>query len=152
MKRIFSLSAVLLGVLFMLSSCSKYEEGPLLSLKSKEARLVGTLVVDQVLKNGVENTDMMEFMDNMEFTFEKGGTGNMKAIYTWGGMEVTAVDDLEWQFSDDETKLLVRTKGEDDTVWSDWEESTILRLTSDELWTQEYDDYEDQWEYHFVEK
>jgi hypothetical protein len=148
MKRIFSLSAVLLGVLFMLSSCSKYEEGPMISIQSKEARVAGTYTLVQAYKNGLENPDKVEFYENTTYLYNEDGTGEKQ--YKESSIIVTT--EFEWEFSDDETKLLVRTKGEDDTDWSDWEESTILRLTSDELWTQEYDDYEDQWEYHFVEK
>lgn len=74
----------------------------------------------------------------------------MTFTYSLGGASYTVKNDLEWMFNDDETKLLVRTKGEGETTWGDWEESTIIRLTDTEIWTQEYEG-DDLYEYHYEE-
>jgi hypothetical protein len=152
MKKIVSLSTLFLGVMILFSSCGKYEEGPMISLKSKEARVAGTYQVVEVLKNGVEDEDSFEIASTIEITFEKDGTGEMSFSYTWGGVSYTESDNLEWMFNDDETKLMVRTKDEDDTTWGDWEESTLIRLTDTEIWTQEYDEDDNLYEYHYEEK
>jgi hypothetical protein len=151
MKKIISLSTMFLAVMIFFSSCGKYEEGPMVSLKSKEARVAGTYEIVEVLKNGKSDEEMLEIMSIMEFTFEKDGTGEISYTYTLGGASFTDVEDAEWMFSSDETKLLVRTREDADSDWSDWEESTIIRLTDTEIWTQEYDDDDDLYEYHFEE-
>lgn len=114
--------------------------------------MAGTYKVDDVLKNGQSDENSLAFMQLATFTFEKDGTGSMSSTYTYGGISYTSSEDLEWMFSDDETKLLVRTKDEDETTWGDWAESTIIRLTDTEVWTQEYDDFDDLYEYHFIEQ
>ncbi len=152
MKKIISLSTIFFAVMIVFSSCGKYEEGPVISLKSKEARMAGTYRVDDVLKNGKSDENSLAFMQLFTYTFEKDGTGSMSTTYTLGGVSYTSSEDLEWMFSDDETKLLVRTKDEDETTWGDWAESTIIRLTDTEVWTQEYDEFDDLYEYHFIEQ
>lgn len=42
--------------LTVLLSCSKYEEGPKISLRSKKARLNGTWVLEKKTINGIENS------------------------------------------------------------------------------------------------
>lgn len=152
MKRIISLSALFIGVLFVFTSCSKYDDNPLLSLKSKAARLAGTNIIERVYQNGQENTDLYEMLSNYEVTFDKDGTGSMEYSGTVFGVTYDVVSDLEWEFSSDDTKLLVKTRDEGTTEWSDWEESTILKLTSDELWVEEYDESDNLMEYHYIEK
>jgi hypothetical protein len=152
MKKIISLSTLFVAVMILFSSCGKYEEGPMISLKSKEARVAGTYQVVEVLKNGQVDDSEYNDMTGVEPTFEKDGTGSMSTTYSLGGISYTMTYDLEWMFNDDETKLMVRMKGEGETTWGDWEESTIIRLTDTEIWTQEYDEYDDLWEYHFEEK
>jgi hypothetical protein len=135
MRRIISLSALFIGVLFIFTSCSKYDDNPLLSLKSKAARLEGTNVLEKVYQNGQENSDLYELMSSYEITFDKDGTGSMTYQYSFFGIDYDVVNDLKWEFSSDDSKLLVKTKGEDEdeSEWSDWTESTILKLTSDEF-------------------
>ncbi|MFO7790016.1 MAG: hypothetical protein R6V32_05535 [Bacteroidales bacterium] len=145
MKKLMSLSAVFLGFILVFSSCSKYEEGPAISLKSKEARMAGTYTVDKVLKNGEEDSNTMDLLSGVEFTFEKDGAGEMR--YTMGSVSYNT--DLEWQFNDDKTELQVRTMEQEDE-WSDWETSEIIKLTDTEVWTVEDED-DDQYEYHYVE-
>jgi hypothetical protein len=155
MKKIISLSTLFVAVMILFSSCGKYEEGPAISLKSKEARVAGTYQIVDVYKNGEQNNDtelILGLMALVETTFEKDGTGEMSSNYTIDGTEYSSTQDLEWMFSEDETKLLVRTKDDGETTWGDWEESTIIRLTDTEIWTQEYDEFDDLWEYHFEEK
>ncbi|MGM0626280.1 MAG: hypothetical protein ACQES0_10390 [Bacteroidota bacterium] len=145
MRKVMSLAVLFLGFVFVFSACSKYEEGPAISLKSKEARMAGTYTIDKVLKNGEEDSNTMDLLSGIEFTFEKDGTGEMR--YNMGSVSYNT--DLEWQFNDDKTELQVRTR-EDDEEWSDWDASEIIKLTDSEVWTVEYED-DDQYEYHYVE-
>lgn len=51
MKRFSVLFALLL---IMIYGCKKYEEGPLISLRSKKERLANTWILDKATLNGVE--------------------------------------------------------------------------------------------------
>ena len=46
--------------LLTLASCSKYEEGPGISLRSKKSRLVGDWEMTSITTNGIESTTMVE--------------------------------------------------------------------------------------------
>jgi len=150
MKKIISLSTMFLAVMILFSSCGKYDEGPMVSLRSKEARVEGTYEITDILKNGQTDEDQIEWASSVQTTFEKDGTGEMSFTYSWGGASYTESEDLEWMFNDDETKLLIRTKDEDESTYGDWEESTIIRLTDTEIWVQEYEG-DDLYEYHYEE-
>jgi hypothetical protein len=47
---------LLLSILLSAVSCKKYPEGPLLSLKSKKARLAGEWQLEKVIRNGNDST------------------------------------------------------------------------------------------------
>ncbi|MEA3447451.1 MAG: hypothetical protein U9Q98_03230 [Bacteroidota bacterium] len=145
MKKVMSLSAIFMGFILVFSSCSTYEEGPMISLKTKAARVEGTYTVDKVLKNGQEDSTAMGLLSGIETTFEKDGTGELS--YTWGSVSYNV--DLEWQFNDDKTELQVRTKDQSGD-WQEWESSEIIKLTDEEIWTVEYEG-DDQYEYHYAE-
>ncbi len=150
MKKIISLSTVFVAVMILFASCGKYEEGPLVSLRSKEARVAGTYQVVDVLKNGQQDETALELSSMVQVTFEKDGIGEMSYTYTWGGASYTESESLEWMFNDDETDLMVRYKGEDESEWGDWETIKIIRLTDTEIWTEDYEN-DDVYEYHYEE-
>jgi len=145
MKKLMGLSAIFLGFILVFSSCSTYEEGPMVSLKSKAARVEGTYTVDKVLKNGQEDQTSIDLLSGVEITFEKDGTGEMSG--TWGNISYNI--DLEWQFNDDKTELQVRTKDQNGD-WQEWDTYDIIKLTDTEIWLVEYQN-DDQYEYHYVE-
>ncbi len=120
-------SAVLI---FNLSSC-KYEDGPIISLKTKKARLVGTWELKKV--NG-ENPDRLE----LELEFEKDGDFKATYSYTsyWGyDYEYDVKGDWEWE--DKKETIDIDFDGYH-------EEYEVKRLTSKELWIEE--PYHDEWE------
>src|SRR5688572_21953831 len=47
---------LLLPLLLVPVSCKKYPEGPLLSLRSKKARLTGEWMLEKILRNGNDST------------------------------------------------------------------------------------------------
>lgn len=79
---------VLVGILIF-SNCSKYEEGPFLTLLSKERRLVRTWISQELLFDYENNDTRVQYLDNFycdsaingytktkikkEFTFRSGG-------------------------------------------------------------------------------
>ncbi|HBF89045.1 MAG TPA: hypothetical protein DDX39_10425 [Bacteroidales bacterium] len=62
-------SVIFVIAVFLLvgNGCQKYEEGPWLSLRSKENRVVGTWVVDKYHINGVDSTELYNQNKVIEF-------------------------------------------------------------------------------------
>ena len=76
---IFSLIAVLFLTTF--SACRRaYEDGPAISFKSREERVVNTWTAQQVLRNDYDDTPLYSHFD---MTFEKGGATVDGANYSW---------------------------------------------------------------------
>jgi len=125
MKKLSLLFVVVIATSLIIASCGKYEEGPSISLRTKTARLTGdwkdVAVNDSTYDNGLITT------------FDKEGT----FIITDGILSI----DGTWDFTDDKTGIISSVEviilGVTET-FSDT--MTILRLTNDELWTQDPDD------------
>ncbi len=112
-------------VLGSLISCSKYEDGPLLSLRSKEKRLVGTW--KHVVNDNVYKT----------WNFEENKVFNELHYFD----EVPRIPlDGEWEFSDKKDKInILNYYGQSDDGLSlelTTTTYTILRLTKDDLWLE----------------
>lgn len=108
-----------------ITSCGKYEEGPSLSLRTKKARLTGEWDTKEYV-----DSDGTTTADNSDdyVTFDKDGT----YTYTSGSTSQSG----QWDFSSDKEKLKVSYTFGSTTFTS---ESTILRLTNDELWIKDED-------------
>ena len=94
-------------------SCSKYEEGPSISLRSKKARLVNKWKIDKMYKNGTEYTPTTEeqgIYSSMTFEFKDDNTfvQHVKITNSMGGITYTVVKDaiFDWDFNSDKTKVL----------------------------------------------
>ena len=117
--------AVAIIVAAGLSSCGKYEEGPKLSLASKNSRMVNTWKLVKYMQNGVDQnisgyTEVMELKKDNSYT----------ATITIGSLSATGTG--TWAFSSDKTSLITTPTGSSTSTTS-----TILRLKSNELWTKE---------------
>jgi len=119
----------------------------MISIQSKEARVAGTYTLVQAYKNGLENPDKVEFYENTTYLYNEDGTGEKQ--YKESSIIVTT--EFEWEFSDDESKLLKREKSLISGNFEEWKEFVIIRLTDTEMWLQEYDIADNEWEYHFEE-
>lgn len=118
---------------FGMAACNKYEEGPVVSLRSKKARLANTWQVDEVYDDEGEKVEMDSTSNNdATQTFEKDGGYKME-VPNFG--ELTG----EWEFDDDKEKVIITMEFFGQT---DESEYTILRLKNDELWYEDEDDYE----------
>jgi hypothetical protein len=109
-------SALLLGGL---SSCSKYEDGPSLSLLSKKARVTG--------KWNVKSIGSYILTPN-EYSFEMAFEKNGDAVFTqiepnWGSDSYLGT----WAFASDKEELMLNIDG-DLMVYE------IKRLTNKEMW------------------
>jgi hypothetical protein len=94
------LSVVIFTLLF--SACSKYEDGPLLSLRSKIDRVEGVYHIDDIQIDCAYN--IPDFLEDVTFEFDKEGSGTLSFIYS--DTLVTSV--FEWQFNDEMTDFQVR--------------------------------------------
>ncbi len=120
----------------MLSSCGKYDEGPKLSLASKKGRAVNTWKLVKYISNGVEQN-----ISGYTAVFDLKKDNSYTATYTVGGFAVTETG--SWDFNSDKSALVTTPVGSSSATTA-----TILRLTSNELWTKETDG-SDTDEYHY---
>ncbi len=127
MKKVKLLLVALFVTAIALTSCSKYEEGPSISLRSKTARITGEWKMVKQIYNGTEVALSTE-AKNMVFDIQKDGKYIMKTSY--GDMAGT------WEFNSDKTKFIVKSTFLGQTT-SD--ESTIIRLSNKELVLEEVD-------------
>ena len=123
---------ILFAIITVFSSC-RYEEGPLISLRTAEGRLSNSWQFDLVLRNGLnvtkgEGTVEINFA-NSSIGFDK--TGRFSVIYE------TDSGDLEydgfWTLTDKNVTLnmdYIDASVSDVTY-------TILRLTANEFWFRE---------------
>jgi hypothetical protein len=151
MKKVMSLAALFLGFVFIFSACSKYEEGPLISFKSKADRVEGDYIINEVYKNGQYDEDMTEEQDSYEYELNADGTGKIIGSGELGGTTISFDGQLEWKFSDDKTVITMRTENPFSEEWEDWEDYTILKLEDEVMWLEFYNDQDDLIEYHLVE-
>ncbi|HTF80291.1 MAG TPA: hypothetical protein VL947_01145 [Cytophagales bacterium] len=125
--------------MFAVTSCKKYEDGPLLSLRSREARVANVWKVETVLKNG---NDVTGDYDNYEEIYEKGG----KYSYTWtfGGVSGTGTGKWKFQNDDEEIRLYDVDAREDRILY-------ILKLKENHFWYF-YNDGGDKYEVRLTSK
>lgn len=118
---------ILLGLLsmtFVLCSCSKYEEGPAISLLTKKTRVTGTWTPVKYTRDGE-----IEDYNNKERTIEFRKDGS----YINRLFDDESIGD--WEFDKNKTHLALSNP-----ILTDFGEMKfgdyhkILRLTNDELW------------------
>ena len=110
--------AMVTGLMAGVVSCKKYEDGPLISFRSKKARLVNNWVIDKVYNKGVDVT--AQYPKDSELDINDDQT------YSVVSNGVTATG--KWAFSDDKTQLYMTwdNSGMTDTL-------TITRLKNKEF-------------------
>src|SRR5690554_4402823 len=119
MKTAKFFTAILLSLTFVLASCSKYEEGPAISLLTNKMRLTGDWTPVKSITDGVS----VEY-DNKDriITFEKDGT----YISKLSSASLNGV----CHFNDDISKLVNSNSGSIHVK----NEKEIIRLTIREVW------------------
>lgn len=128
--------SIFMAVLFIISSCSKYEEGPGLTLLTKTMRITGIWKIDKMLQNGTE-VALDDETGSMQMEMLKDGTGE----YTFEFNSVSVSTDLEWELNDDKT--ILRTRMKNGETWLEWEEQEIIRLSNSEFWLKDsYEEYD----------
>jgi hypothetical protein len=129
---------VLLSAIFM-SSCSKYEEGPGLSLRSKKARVVNNWKIAQAISDG---KDVTSDYNKYELNLTDNYNATLSADYVFFGSTYTYITQGTWSFVDDK-KMIACDFAEDsaDGVY------VILKLKENEMWVKKVDE---DLELHFV--
>jgi hypothetical protein len=112
-----------------LSSCSKYEEGPAFSLRSKEERVANTWKVDKAMENG---NDVTGSFDQYQLEMLSGGQASLAALYSLGELNFEFETDGTWSLENNNEDL--RLDFQNDAADRIYE---ILRLKEDELWLRE---------------
>ena len=128
MKKIGVTFTFLAITAMMMTSCGKYEEGPVFSLRTKTARLTGYWELVKATEKGI-TADLSGMKKG--YTFIKGG--EMKVTTSMLGM--TSSFKGEWRF--DDSKEILETRIFEGTEWNEWETAEILRLTNSELWLRD---------------
>lgn len=142
---IVSLTSAL--VILSLFSCKKYPDGPLLSLKSKEKRIMRTWVLDKYYRNGSDETGTIHITSLTE-TFSNNKAYSRSYTDKNGKLQI---DDGQWSF--DSKKETVDLSGPSSIDLSPNTSSVsssrlyIQRLTSEEFWYS-YDNGGDTHEFH----
>lgn len=118
-----------------ISSCTKYPDGPLLSLASKESRIAGTWVVEKAYESGVDKTGNYS---DVRWTLSKDGDAKVTADV--GGGIVAELDGI-WELNSDGTIFIMQLTGNVlGFPFTQETEYTILRLTNKEFWLLQEDD------------
>jgi hypothetical protein len=118
MKKILALAILLSFAMMTSTSCKKYEEGPLISLKTKSARLTRAWKLDKAEQNGVDITNALPALEQ---TFNDDGSYSVSN----NGTEFKG----SWEFDGDKENILIKMTGSTDT-----DTYKIIRLKSKELW------------------
>jgi hypothetical protein len=108
------------------ASCKKYEEGPVISLRSKKERVANTWQIEVAYNDG---EDVTEEYDEYTVKFTKDGDAELAALYSWGGFSYEYETNGTWSFMNNSEELEVDYEDDDaDEVYQ------ILKLEEDELW------------------
>jgi hypothetical protein len=102
------LSLLSLAILFVLSSCNKYSEGPNFSLLTKKARVVNDWLLDGYTKDGTELYDQ-GYEDNL--SIEKDGTYSRTTITPTLGQLQSVSSHGTWEFDNSKTSISFLEEG-----------------------------------------
>ena len=127
MKKIITLCII---CVIALGSCTKFEEGPFVTLRTNKQRIAQTWLLEA--KYDAVNGQAVSFSDNNKITFSKNGdfTNSISGIEIKKGT---------WAFVGDDELLLTYTSGLQIV-----ETYRIIKLYNDEFWI-----IDDDHEYHY---
>lgn len=129
MNRFYSLAAIGLAVALLLG-CTKFEEGPGFTLRTKKGRVANDWKVDRGYINDIEAT---EALNDFYVTFKRDGAVKFTYMVPTAAGDSTFVVKGGWDFINDEDVALVLSK-DDSTITRIWH---LTRLTADELFATE---------------
>ena len=112
----------LILIVVILTSCKKYPEGPFISFRSRDTRVVNSWGVEKALVNNVENTPIYS-----KYTYDF----NQDATYSEfnGFLPLTG----NWAFTDDEDSIIVKYNNNTQIL----HRFKILKLKNSSIWLLE---------------
>lgn len=122
-KSFFYASLALVAMMFVISSCNRYEEGANFSLLSAKARLVNTwTVASSTYESGGNSTSNTGFSE-VTVTFSKDNT------YTYSGkyLGIPFSESGDWAFNSDKTTVVMTEDNGDVETWA------LIKLKNKEL-------------------
>lgn len=157
-------------MIFSYTSCKKYEDGPLISLKSKKNRLLGVWKVVEFMK---DTEDLTKYYQDtcgcdVEFAFKQnkldGGKEYLFILWcelnnwNYGSVYWPSI----WDFSKDKTKIWLSLGYNNNTSYRQgmyplticpkcWSFLEIHRLTDKDLWVK-YEDFDNIYTIKFEKK
>lgn len=129
MKNAFLKLSIFVSVFVLTLSSCKYEDGPFISLRSKEERVTNVWVIDKAFDNG---TDVTSDYEQYELNLDKDRNANLTSKYSSGNITFSFTTKGNWVFEN--KKNDIRFDFDDDDADMVYE---ILRLKENEFWIKE---------------
>ncbi len=132
-------------VLFTITSCKKYPDGPSLSLRSKKERLSNSWVIQAVFVNEVDKTSDFTtlYYKNFVLDVRKDGTYNSSYLY-FNLLEYSEAGTWTWSGDKKQVYFNKITNG----TSSGTHLFDILKLKEKECWIMEKQSNGDVWKWH----
>ena len=132
-----TITALAVFMLFCTISCKKYEEGPLISFRSKKSRIANKWKVANVFKNGVDSTSYYA-AEGSWADMDKDGNADVTVIQSNGTLSDTTNSEGRWELHEKNTVFALiltdlLTNVVDTNTWF------ITRLKEKEFWLEEKD-------------
>ena len=118
-------------------SCKKYEEGPIISFRSKKSRIANKWKVSAVFKNGMDSTSYYAAAGSW-VDMDKNGNADVMVIQSNGTISDTTNSEGRWELHEKNTvfALILTDLLTNDVDTSSW---LITRLKEKEFWLEEKD-------------
>ena len=123
-----------LASIFVLTGCTKYDDGPFFSFRTKTGRLEGEWKLVKLNGSEIKSSD-----DQLYYEFDKEG----KCIVTheYGDDSFSDEGTWEWESSKEVIEIKMVFQGEVQSI-----DYTVFRLTYNELWVEDADNNELEFE------
>ncbi len=121
MKKNFT---ILTLVILISYGCTKYDDGPGFSLRTKKARLTGEWELEEYIVNGVNQLSGSDY--NIIWEFERNGDFTQTLDYGSYSYNYNG----EWEFEDNGEELEIQIGSYGTQTWE------INRLSSNDLWLE----------------
>jgi hypothetical protein len=138
MKTILS---VAIGILF-LAGCTKYENGPDFSVKSKKERLTNNWTVNEAIHLNGDGAAFHDMYPNYQLNI--GEDDKYTKYYRMNAVEV-CIEQGKWKFTNDKLHFITTCDNGSEIDYQ------ILRLAGSELWVR-FTDSGNEWELHLFPK
>jgi len=128
---------IVLATTLILSACTYYEDGPVLSFKSAKTRISGEWELTDVIVNDKTDEIILNNENDITYTFIENGCLIINNTDNTRSAKETL--NATWEFNKDKTTIIIDITDSTNGLSVIGHEMTILRLTDDELWiTDEY--------------